>query len=205
MHRTLHALLTVALLSTLPACVSLSTAAPEKTRYVLNAPRPGATQQARPDTALEVRATHSARESRTHLFVYVTAANRMEVDYYHEFAVMPTVLVRDQTHRWLLASGLWDHVIDGASRLAPTHLLESTIHQLHADYWNPEKPRAVMEIEFRLLRPSGGDYESLLDETYSRTLLVGDDSADALVAAWSRALGEILGDLEKDMAAVLAE
>ncbi len=64
------------------------------------------------------------------------------------------------------------------------------------------EPAGVLTLQFRVVVPAansaGGGTEILL-KTYSRSVPISQRTAAAVVEAWNRGLGEIMGEFETDL------
>ena len=104
--------------------------------------------------------------------------------------------VAEAARRWMSGAGLFAHVVDAASVAPETHLLEANVAALYADLRG--KPAAVVELQFTLLTAAG---EIRLHRSHRREIEAASSGPEALIAAWSRGLGEILAAAESELAA----
>ena len=83
--------------------------------------------------------------------------------------------------------------------------LEPALLELSGDFSNPAEPAAVLTLRIRVLSgPSAGLTElELLLRTYTRRVPLSQRTAAAVVAAWNRALGEIMAEFLADLKPVL--
>ena len=78
-------------------------------------------------------------------------------------------------------------------------VLESDLERLDADLRDPEAPQAVLEMQVRLLDTRKGSPALVLDRRYAASEPLADRTPETLVAAWSRALATVLGEIERDL------
>ncbi|MCU0915440.1 MAG: ABC-type transport auxiliary lipoprotein family protein [Planctomycetes bacterium] len=202
MSRLLLVSLSLALL-VLSGCSSGSQTA-DRTYYILEATRTGAPVAADRNASLRVRRLNVDEVYATRQLVYRLDEFRYESDYYHQFLVLPGVMLTDETRDWLADSGLFARVSSLGSRYESTYALEGNIQGLYADFTNRAAPQAVVEIRFFLLNDADAEPTVLLSETYKAASPIAARSAEAVVAALSQSLAQILTRLEADLQKVLA-
>ena len=177
-------------------CVDLKAPAAERRFYALDVARPGAAKAGAGPTVLKVRRIQVSRAFEGTEFVYRTSDAGYEADFYRAFFTPPASQVTETARRWMSAAGLFGHVVEAASVAPETHVLEGNLAALYADL-RGEVPKAVVELQVTLLSAAG---EIRLHRSHKREVAAASTSADALIAAWSRGLGEILAEAEKDLA-----
>jgi len=194
-------ILSVALL--LAGCVNLAQEAPEKTRYVLDAQRPGAGQ---PLDAGRVRVGRfrvgSAFERKG--LVYRTSDTTFESDFYHEFYSPPGLLVRQLAGAWISDSAVFTSVLGSSDPVASDWLLEGRVNNLFADLRDPDDAKAIMEVELFLLDAMSVDRDVVFRKRYRRAVPAPNPEPAALVDAWSEALTKIFTAFESDLREQLA-
>lgn len=178
--------------------------APERRTYALE---PAATAPLRETpitgTALVRRARVGPRYEATE-FVYRRGELVWESDFYNGFLIPPSAQVTECVRESLAASGLFRHVA-AKSAPAPADVeVETVVNSLYGDWSDPERPRAVLELELFAIDPAGPLPAIRLHRRYRLEVDTGEPSARALVAAWSRALGDALAqwcsELEREIA-----
>ena len=176
----------------------------ERRYYVLDTVRAGPPATIHTDATLRLRRFNVDEAFATRGLVYRLDEFRYEPDYYHQFLVLPGVLITEQTRDWLANSGLFGRVTAVGSRLESTYLLEGNVIELYADFTNKSAPEAVMEIRFFvLIGPETGESVAL-SESYRAVTPIAAGTAEAVVKALSKSLADILTRLEADVAKVLA-
>jgi cholesterol transport system auxiliary component len=180
--------------------------APSRQYYLLTAQPPAPTAPAEAGRGvllvepLRVAAAFAGRQ-----LVYRVNEYRYETDYYHQYLMPPEQMLSGQTQAWLAASGLFRQVVTPGSPLTPTWALVGSVPALYGDFAGPGTPTAVLEIRFSLLGPADGNEATVFTQTYRAASPVPERTADAVVAALSQDLTQILTQLEADLRQRLAE
>jgi ABC-type uncharacterized transport system auxiliary subunit len=176
----------------------------ERKYYVLDAVREGKQAAAHSDATLRLRRFNVDEAFATRELVYRVGEFRYEPDFYHQFLVLPGVMLTEETRDWLANSGLFGRVTAVGSRLEPTYLLEGNVIDLYADFTQKAAPEAVVEIRFFLLAGPEANESVALSETYRAATPISTRTAEAVIEALSKSLAGILTRLEADIAKVLA-
>jgi uncharacterized lipoprotein YmbA len=171
--------------------------APERHFFRLQPPAPPAVA-ARGSGVLRVERVRVAPSFAEQSFVYRTGESRYESDFYHAFFAPPDLALRQLLIDWLGTASLFS-TVSSASRPAPDWLLDAELQQLYGDRRAAGGPRAVLELRMRLLDAHSPERELVFEKLYAVSEPAADPSADALVAAWERALGRTLGELADDL------
>jgi cholesterol transport system auxiliary component len=196
----LHGLLCSALLGfalILSGCFEGSAA--DRKYYLLDVKREGAPAQVHTDAALRVRRFNVDEAFSTKQLIYRLGESRYESDYYHEFLVLPGIMITEKTRDWLADSRLFGRVSSLGSRLESTYMLEGNIIALYADFANESAPTAVVEIRFFLLAGTDANETVALAQTYRGESPIPAKTAEAVVEAFGKSLADILGRLEADV------
>ena len=188
----------------LAGCLSLEKRYPEKRYFALSASRPGPAPAAPFDGVLAVRPLRISPAYAGSEFVYRTGDVTLESDFYNEFFIPPSRLVTEEVRRWFEESGLFRTVVDSAGPIESTHVLEGAVQAIYGEYRPAGLPRAAIEVQFFLLAATGEEVKVLLQKSFSRKVDVPDDTPEALVRGWNRALGEILAELEGEVREALS-
>jgi len=176
----------------------------ERKYYALDAIREGKPAAAHSDATLRLRRFNVDEAFASRDFVYRVDEFRYEPDYYHQFLILPGVMITEEARDWLANSGLFARVTSVGSRLESTYLLEGNVTDLYADFTQKTTPEAVMEIRFFLLAGPEGNEAVVLSETYRASTLISAKTAEAVIEAFSKSLADILTRLEAGIAKVLA-
>lgn len=176
----------------------------ERKYYVLDAVREGKPAAVHSDATLRLRRFNVDEAFATRGLVYRVDEFRYEPDYYHQFLVLPGVMITEEARDWLANSGLFGRVTAVGSRLESAYLLEGNVIDLYADFTQKAAPEAVVEIRFFLLAGPEAGESVALSETYRAATPISTRTAEAVVGALSKSLADILTRLEADIAKVLA-
>jgi len=176
----------------------------ERKYYVLDAIREGKPAAVHSDATLRLRRFNVDEAFAARGLVYRVDEFRYEPDYYHQFLVLPGVMITEETRDWLANSGLFGRVTAVGSRLESTYLLEANVIDLYADFTPKAAPEAVMEIRFFLLAGPEAKESVALSEAYRAATPISTRTAEAVVQALSKSLADILTRLEADIAKVVA-
>ena len=201
----LHTLLGLALLGLAlmgSGCSQSATA--DRQYYILDVTRPEGPASFHTDASLRIRRLNVDEEFATRPLVYRLDEFRYESDYYHQFLILPGVMITEEVRDWLADSGLFARVTAVGSRVETTYLLEGNVIDLYADFQNASAPVAVMTIRFFLLTGPDTEQSVILAQTYEAETPITAKTAEAVVEAFSKNLDGILANLETDMEKTLA-
>jgi cholesterol transport system auxiliary component len=177
----------------------------ERHYYMLEPARAGAAAQASAKTILKVRPFSVSPGFDTREFVYKIGDQRFETDYYNLLFMQPGPAVTQTARKWLDASGLFGHVIDSTSQAEETHALEGNLVALYGDYTDPKAPKAVLEMQFFLLKQTKGDYTVAFQKSYRKETPLDSDAPQNLADGMQKSLGAILAALEGDLGGVMGK
>jgi ABC-type uncharacterized transport system auxiliary subunit len=180
---------------------SLKQAAPVKSTYLMEVPRPVVAGGGRESGTLRVQHVQVAAPFDGRGFVYRTGESNFEADFYHEFLVSPRALLTAQVRRWFEASGKFRAVVDSASKADASWNLEGNVTALYGDYRDPATPKAVLEMQFLLLTDQRSAPQIVFQKAYQQAVPLEGRGPEELTGGWSRALGAILTALEADLPA----
>lgn len=199
MNRSLaSALFVAAAAATLGAC-SITRPAPVKEMYLIEPP---------PATAVATPGSRSARIGtvtvaapyRDRAFVVREAESRFENDFYHEYVVSPASMIAEAIARSLGESKAFTKVIPPGAPPDADFTIDAFVTSLYADNRDAKAPAAELSITFYVSRSDAGA-APIWSRTYSRRTVMAAPSAATYVATQSAALGEILAEAARDMAA----
>jgi len=203
-HPAIAALLAIAVLGLLAGCASpLNRPAPERRYYNIAVNRPEMAPPAQDKTVLKVRPLQISPAYQGKDMVYRLDETRFEPDYYNAFFVQPANNLSQQVEQWLGRAGIFGHVVDSTSQVTDTHLLEGMVNALYGDFRDPAAPKAVLEMQFFLLKNKTENYAVIFSKSYRKEVPVpaGLKDAGGLAAGYATALGQVLAELEKDLLA----
>jgi len=203
--KAVRALLAVLTLCLLGACTApLSRPAPERKLYNITAQRLELLPAATDKSVLKVRPLQVSPAYQGKEMVYRLGETEFESDYYNSFFVQPAQNMTQLTEQWLGRAGIFSNVVDSTSQVMDTHLLEGMVNALYGDYRDRSAPKAVLEVQFFLLKNKNETYGVAFSRSYHKAVPFASGGKDAapLAAAYNQALAEILGELEKDLRGV---
>lgn len=189
----------LALVFSLSGCLGLERRYPEKHYFVLDVSQPQNSPALETGAVLRIRKFQISRRYEGKGLVYRTGDLSYESDFYNEFFVAPAVLLTEETRKRLAGTGLFKHVIGGPSQALPDYILEGAITSLYGDYRIPARPKAVLEVRFFLIRAARAPARIIFENQYRREISMTENSPQALVKAWNKALERILPDFEQDI------
>ena len=183
-------------------CVDLKAAYPERRQYTVEAARSGAERSTFAGTVMRVRRFNASKMCDGLELVTRTADSVYETDYYNVLFFPPAQQMAEQTYKWLTASKLYGHVVGAGSSVPDTHTLEGNLIALHGDFRNPQSPKAVLEVQFMLVRVSTDPASAVYQKTYRQEVVLLGTEPATLVKGWSDGLSKILIALEEDLTKV---
>ena len=203
MKRTTTVLAALTLVALIAACSTLNRPAPDRRFYNITALRPEAAQPAKDKTVLKVRPLQISPAYQGKDLVYRLGEVEFESDYYNSFFVQPSTNLSQQVEQWLGRAGIFENVVDSTSQVADTHLLEGMVNSLYGDFRDRANPKAVLEMQFFLLKSKNETYQVVFSKTYRKEVpfTAGFKDARTLAVAYNQALAEVLGELENDLRA----
>jgi cholesterol transport system auxiliary component len=195
--RLLLAAATVAL-----AACSLSRPPIERTSYLLAAGRDGAAAQAAKPVALKIRPLRAEPLFERREFLYRLDGERVQSDFYSEFAERPDAMVTSALIAWLRSARLFANVVEPGLPADTPYWLDGTIVALYGDLRDRANPAAVIAIQFYLVRSGAGSQQVLLDRVLQQRVEVQAATAQAIAQGYNEALVRILTELERELAAL---
>jgi cholesterol transport system auxiliary component len=182
-------------------CVSLDRSYPEKHSFVLEISRDGQSLQDPASGIVEVADMRISPRYEGQSFIYRVSEGGYESDFYNQFLIAPAVLVTEEVRRGLAQSGISQYVINSSSQIQPTYRLDGTVNAIYGDFRNASTTKAVLDMEFFLIKPGQGATQVLIAKRYSKSVPLTDRTPEALVKGWNEALEEILRSLVADLKA----
>jgi cholesterol transport system auxiliary component len=189
------ALVTLAL-----AGCSATRTSPVKQTFLLDPPAPAAVARAQPGT-LRIEGVTVAAPFRGKAFVFRATDLKFESDFYNEFIVAPAANVAEATARALQRAGVFARVLPPGPPVDADWVLDGFVTTLHGDVRDPAKPAAELAITYYLSRGDGGLGVPVWSREYAQRVPLAANTAVAYAAALNTALGQILADLARDLAA----
>ena len=189
MRQTISFCLSAGILALLPliaGCLNLEKSFPEKRYFILDVPRHGNPHLRGEGAVLRVRKFHVSPRYREKGLVYRKGDLSYESDFYNRFFILPS-------------SGLFQYVVSTASHLETTHVLEGVVNALFGDYSGQRPPKAVLEIQFFLIKDVSARSKIVFQKKYRKEVVIQESSPESLVKGWNEALRQILTDLEENL------
>jgi cholesterol transport system auxiliary component len=181
------------------ACLRVERSYPEKRTFILDVSRHGTLSSQNSHGILRVVKFRLSPQFESKGFVYCTGDGTYESDFYNEFFTSPGSMIGQVAAKWLSGSGLFGHVTDSVSYVDADYVLEGTVTALYGDYSQSPLSRAVLEIQFLLIRDIPPRPEILLKRQYHEESPLEANSPEALVKGWNQALQRILTRFENDL------
>lgn len=121
-------------------------------------------------------------------FLYRVKSGQYLVDYYNGFLVAPAEQLNSILIDYLKAYGDFSLVTEP---LAATKL-QVKLTELYADYYDHNKPQAVVAINFFLTKLIAGKTRVLLDKVLRASVPLNEKSTNSLLQAWNDGIKNIL-------------
>lgn len=138
-------------------------------------------------------------------FVIRTDAVRYVQDPYNAFLVPPGAWITMDVRAWQDQSGLFQHVLDNASRITPEFTLDGVVTALYSDCSESDAAQAVLSMEFTLTEIAAKPSRVRLQKTYTQKIPSAKPfTPSTLALAWGQALTAVLASLEDDLRVALA-
>ncbi len=195
--RLLALLATVALVG---GC-ALSRPAPVKQVFLLEAAVPAPAAKPQPGT-LRVGTVGVAAPYRGKALVFRQSELGYDADFYTEFLVIPSAMIGDATARALDGARVFARVIPPGAPPDGDWVLDGFVGALYGDRRDPARPAAELAITWYLSRADAATSTPFWSKEYRRRVPVSGTTADAHATALTAALGEIVAELARDLAAV---
>lgn len=196
------ALWTTWLLSCLLTACALGQAAAPITYYGIEPPPPPPSQAARAE-ALRIGPVRVADAYSAPQLVYRLGEVRFAADFYHRLMAPPGALIGNAMAQWLNSAGPMRRVTGPNSAVPERFVLDLVVTELYGDFRPGQAPAAVMQIQLALLDTQGSAPIARLQRTLGRRVLLTDATPEALARGWGEALGQMLGELQPELANAL--
>lgn len=189
------------LLSALLASCSLSTPAPVKHMYLLEAAAPPAAA-AQKLASLRIGMINVAAPFRGRALVYRRDDITYEADFYSEYFVAPAAMLGEATARALTAAGAFRRVIPpGAAPDDAEFVLDGFVSELYGDVRAGGTPAAVITATFYLSTANTATPKVVWSREYRQRVSASGGGSEALARAANTALSALLAELARDLAA----
>lgn len=179
---------------------SLTRPAPLKHTFLIDPPAPAAMTRVHPGS-LRVGAIGVAAPFRGKAFVYRATELNYEADFYSEFLVPPGALIGEATARGLDRTGVFAKVIPPGALPDGDYVLDGFVSTLYGDVRDPAKPMVELTVAYYLTRNHDVGVAPVWTREYQRRVAVAGAAPEGYARALSAALGEIVVELGRDLAA----
>ena len=193
-----RALLVIGALA-LGAC-ALARQAPIKQTYLLDPPAPAAVAKSQP-TSVRVGIVNVAAPFRGRGLVFRASELQYETDYYEEFLIPPSTMLTELTSRALERSKTFARVVPPGSGGSSDWELNGFVSALYVDTRNNARPVAEIAVSYHLFASDRTSEMPAWTRDYQKRAPVSAQTPQAYAAALNTALGEILAELSRDLAA----
>ena len=183
----------------LTGCFNFNKNFPEKRFFVLSASRSERISLSPADAILRIRRFRVSPRFEGKGLVYRKGNSNYESDFYNEFFISPASMIAEEVDKWLKGSGLFQYVTSSSSPVEPTVELQGVISALYGDYRDTRAPKAVLEIQFFLVRNVSSRPVIVFQKTYHEESLLKGNSPETLVTGWNLALEHILTQFETNL------
>jgi cholesterol transport system auxiliary component len=189
----------LALICLLTGCFNFNKSYPEKHFFVLSAKRSKKLSLSKSNVVLKIQRFCVSPQFEGKEFVYREGNLNYESDFYNEFFISPGLMITEEVGKWLAGSGLFKYVMGSSSPIEPTLKLDGVVSALYGDYSDTEAPKAVLEIQFFLVRNVSFRPVIVFGKAYHEETLLKGNSPDALATGWNLALEHILTEFETNL------
>jgi ABC-type uncharacterized transport system auxiliary subunit len=185
------------------ACASKLARTPET--FTIDPPPPRAVPAPAATRVLSLRRVEATATYAGVQLVYRVGAHAIDRDPYASFAAPPANLLTAAIRVYLRDTDFIRDVVAPGEGVAVDATIEPALVELAGDFTNPAEPAAVLALHFRVVVPSRdvGPAREVLLKTYTRSLALSQRTAASVVAAWNKALAEIMADFVADLKAAL--
>lgn len=166
----------------LTACVSSTYLA--KQQYMLQAKHPLVKAAQPVNASLTIEPTLASPPYNNVQFIYRLKNSAYLTDYYNIFMTEPSTQITAALTNFLQESNVFKNVTSADMTLPADYTLKTQLTKLYADYTQDTRPKAVMEIQFILLKDNHIVFHTLL----SAYAPLAHKSTTALIHAWNKDL-----------------
>ena len=186
-------------LAALVAGCGLTRPAPVKETFLLDPPAPAVVAAARPGSA-RIGVVTVAAPFRDRTCVVREADLRYASDFYREWVVPPSAMIAEATARSLDRAKAFTRIVPPGAAPESDYVIDAFVSALYADDRDAAMPAAAIAITFFVSRVNGGGVP-VWSREYQRRTPLPRATSDAYVGAQNVALGEILSEFARDIAA----
>ena len=182
-------------------CGGINNSYHERTYYLFEVSEPSNPLTPVQGTTVEVKRFSISPGNEGKEFVYRTTDIQYLSDFYNQFFRPPSVILTEAVTQWLDQAQVFEDVLNPISQALPIYFIEGNVVELYGDYRNQSAAKAVMKIQFYLLKTSDlGDQPNIVfGKTYESEQPIGSATPPNLMNGWNLALEDILGEFLKDL------
>jgi len=182
-------------------CGGINKSYPERTYFLFEVSSPSNPLTPVQGTTVEVKRFSISPGSEGKEFIYRTTDVQYLSDFYNQFFRPPSVILTEAVTQWLDQAQVFEDVLNPISQVFPGYFIEGNIVELYGDYRNQSSAKAVMKIQFYLLKTSDdADQPNIVfGKTYESQKPIGSATPPNLMNGWNLALEDILGEFLKDL------
>jgi cholesterol transport system auxiliary component len=180
-------------------CVGLQKTYPERRYYVFDVTSSGNYDASPKHAVLKIRNFRISPAYTGHEFVYRVSADGYESDFYNQFFKSPDSLMTQEVFGWFSQINMFDHVVVAPSEIPGDYALSGYINSIYGDYTVDGSPKAVLALEFFLIKVDSGEDTILFSRSYRKDVEITAKAPTALVNGWNEALRDVLIELENDL------
>jgi len=182
-------------------CGGINKSYPERTYFLFEVSEPSNPLTPVQGTTVEVKRFSISPGNEGKEFVYRTTEIQYLSDFYNQFFRPPSVILTEAVTQWLDQAQVFEDVLNPISQALPIYFIEGNVVELYGDYRNQSAAKAVMKIQFYLLKTSDlGDQPNIVfGKTYESEQPIGSATPPNLMNGWNLALEDILGEFLKDL------
>ncbi|UIJ36843.1 PqiC family protein [Desulfobaculum bizertense] len=180
---------------------ALQTEAPQIRRYALlpKHPAPAANPH---KGVLQVRPVSVSPMFNSLSFIYRSSDQGYAEDYYNQFLSSPSGMFTQIFRDGLGASRAFSTVLPDGSTLAPDFTLECVVTAMYADFRNPDKAQAVLELQAFLIDRRGSEFRPIMRKDYSLLSPLPEANAQGYAQALEATAAQALQAIANDLSAI---
>ena len=182
------------------AACSIGGPAPRTTTYVIALPPPAAAT-ARQPYALRMGNVRVAPSFAGSALVYRMDDVQFTPDFYHAFIAEPGPMLGGLMAEWLDRTGSFKTVSQPGGAVNAPYVLEAVVTELYGDFRPRHGPAAVMTVQFSLIDLTAASPTIVMERFIASRVELATAAPDVLVRGYGKALGEILTELSREIAA----
>ncbi len=179
------------------AAACLAQPHPVKSVFVLSVPPPEADPKPQTEKkTLLIGAFSAAAPFDNRVLVYRLGPERIETDFYNEFAAAPARLIADASAAYIDAASSRFRAVNTPGLLVADYALEAYVENICGNFGSTP-PTAELSIRYSLYNMRPAQTKLVLEKRFSCQRLLSEESPRAVVSGLSECLKEILFELNE--------